>query len=218
MEELESGGALESVRQSIIRSAAAVRERLALPQHGGFNILQPNLATPSPVYSGMANSRSAQMTPSQPTVPNRASLPTGLSIPATVPASTEPQIMHLLVCISGREFETLAKVRHLEVTEEWNDGMLLRGLLREYEQARQGRQWSVSLLFPALPARLGQSSITRALRAIRIPSFIRDSSLWEWWFRWAPDGGLRAPLYLPSTADFVKVSFLQHKFMHKIGR
>lgn len=155
------------------------------------------------------------MTPTQTTATNLPSLSTELASPTTVPDFSEPQMMHLLVCISGREYEALPKVRHLEVTEEWNDGMLLRQLQRIYEQARQGRHWSVSLLLPSLPATFGKSTYVKSLQESQILSSIRDSPVWEWLFRWAPDGGLWAPLYLPSTADFVKVRCFQNTNKHK---
>lgn len=217
MEELEPGGALESVRQSIVKSAAAVRGGLTSPQSGGSNINQPNLATPSPIYSGSTYSRGFSMTPTQTTATNLPSLSNELALPNAAPDSSEPQMMHLLVCISGREYETLPKVRHLQVSDKWNDGMLLRELKRVYEQARQGRHWSVSLLLPSLPASFGKSSYVKSLRESQVLSSIRDSPVWEWLFRWAPDGGLWAPLYLPSTADFVKVRRFQNNDRHKAG-
>lgn len=50
--------------------------------------------------------------------------------------------------------------------------MLLRGLLREYDQARLGRQWSISSLLPGLPARIRNSSYANYLRAGRIPNIV----------------------------------------------
>lgn len=179
MEELEPGGALESVRQSIFKSAAAVRGRLTSPQSGGSNPSQPNLATPSPVYSGSTYSRGFPTTSTQTSATNLPSLSNELALPTAAPDSSESQMMHLLVCISGREYETLPKVRHLEVSDKWNDGMLLRELQRVYEQARQGRHWSVSLLLPSLPASFGKSSYVRSLRESLVLSSIRDSPAWE---------------------------------------
>ncbi|KAL1853897.1 hypothetical protein Daus18300_011639 [Diaporthe australafricana] len=172
--ELEPGG-VESVRQNIIKSVAAVRGRPISSQSGGSSIRQPSLATPPPVHPSSSSLGAYLPTTSSGTVASTLpSLPTGLASPAMAPTSPQPRTMHLLVCVGGREYETLAKVRHVEITSDWNDVMIRKCSFANY------------------------------LRAGRIPWMIRDSSVWEWWHSWVPDGGLWAPLHMPSTADFVK--------------
>lgn len=197
---------MESVRQNIIESATAVRGR-PNPSQIETPTGRSSLVTPPPVHPISDVSRGSQLpTTSRTAATTLSSLPTGLDGSNGSTASAQPREMHLLVCVGGREFETLATVRHLDITTEWNDGMLLRALLREYEEARQGRQWSISSLLPVLPAGIRKSPFVNSMRRYRMPSWIRDAPMWEWWHSWIPDGGLCAPLHMPSTADFVKVS------------
>lgn len=198
---------MESVQQNIIKNAAAVRSRPNQPQ-GSHESSSP-LTTPSPVHSVSSSIRSSLRTGSTQTqATTLPSLPTTPLMNMMAPSSSRPRDMHLLVCVGGREFQTLAKVRHVDIADDWNDGMLLRALLREYEEARRGQQWSISSLLPALPAKLGGLLLSRCPFAAQILSCIRNSPIWDVWRNLVPDGGLWAPLHVPSTADFVKVNCL----------
>lgn len=189
-----------------MQNAAMVRERINSSQVGDAHPNRSVLATPPPAHSESSSTRTTLPT-------NSAHMgPTGLlglpSIPfmnMMVPSTVQPRKLHLLVCVGGREFQTLAKVRHVEMTDDWNDGMLLRALLREYEEARQGRQWSISSLLPALPAKIRNSSVINYLSTAQMISAIRHSFIWDLCRQWVLDGSLWAPLHMPSTADFVKV-------------
>lgn len=204
VKEIEPGG-VESVRQNIMKNAAAVRSRPNHPQ-GAHESSSP-LATPSPVHPVSSSTRtSPRIGSTQTRATALPSLPTAPLMNTVTSSSAPPQDMHLLVCVAAREFQTLAKVRHVDIAHDWNDGMLLRALLREYEEARRGQQWSISSLLPALPAKLGGLLVFRFPFAERTLSGIRDSSIWDVWRNLVPDGGLWAPLHMPSTADFVKVN------------
>lgn len=202
VEELEPGG-VRSVRESILQNANAVRRGSGPSQtvtSPGSTAGQLGLTSPSPTSSGSSPSRGFVPVPSA-QVP-ASTLP---RLPALNPTSASRE-MHLLVCVDGRQYETLAKVGHLDINDSWNDGMLLRGLLRENKRARQDRQWSIASLLPALPKKAENSRILSYLRTGRIPNRWWDSPIWQWLCSRVPEGGLWAPLYMPSTADFVKVT------------
>lgn len=190
-----------------MKNAAAVRERANRPQS---NDAPPNtsvLATPPAVHS-ISSSTQATLPMSFTQVGAMAlpSLPTAPAVNMVAPSPAEHGDMHLLVCVGGREFQTLAKVRHVHIGYDWNDGMLLTSLLREYEEARRGQQWSIFSVLPSLPALIRNSSIAKCLCTSQAISAIQDWSIWDLWREWVPDVGLWAPLHMPSTADFVKVT------------
>lgn len=195
---------MESVRENIKQNAAVVRELLNPSQTGNTPPNRSNLATPPPAHSNSSSTRgptsSAQTRPT-----GVVGLPTITSMNTMVSGSAQPRNMHLLVCVGGREFQTLAKVRHVEMTDGWNDGLLLKALLREYEEARRGQQWSISSLLPVLPAKIRNSSVAKYLSTGHMISAIRNLSVWDLCRQWVPYGSLWAPLHMPSTADFVKV-------------
>lgn len=189
-----------------------VRQRLNSSQTGDAHPNRSSLARPPPAHSISSSTRITLPKNSTQTGPTALpSLPTTPSMNMRVPGSAQPRSMHLLVCVGGREFQTLAKVRHVEMTDDWNDGMLLRALLREYEEARQGQQWSVSSLLPALPAKIRNSSVANYLSTAQTISAIRYSFIWGLCCQWLPNSGLWAPLHVPSTADFVKV-IISHRY------
>lgn len=123
--------------------------------------------------------------------------------------------MFLLVCINGKAYKSLAELRCLGIDDSYNDELLVRGILSQYEQARKGCQWTIDLL---LPKRMLPSGLLKLLKSIweNVPvsvrrlSFIRESPLGqfisEWWNRWASDVSPWAPLHIIDTADFVEVS------------
>lgn len=123
--------------------------------------------------------------------------------------------MFLLICINGKAYKTLAELRCLDIDDSYNDELLIRGILNQYDQARKGNQWTIDLLLPKwiLPAGLLRyfKIMWEAVPVpVRRPSFVRDSllgqSISEWWSRWALDISPWAPLHVVDTADFVEVS------------
>lgn len=204
--ELEAGR-VESVRRNIMKNAAAVRECANNPQRTDAPPSIPALATPPAVHSVSISTQASlprnSLQVGATALPN---LPTAPAMNMVSPSPAELGDMHLLVCVGGREFQTLAKVKHVQIGYDWNDGMLLTSLLREYEAARRGQQWSIFSVIPSLPAKIRHSSLAKGLCTSQAISAIRDWSIWDIWREWVPDGGLWAPLHMPSTADFVKVT------------
>lgn len=124
--------------------------------------------------------------------------------------------MFLLICINGKAYKTVAELRCLDINDSYNDELLIRAILDQYEQARKGCQWTIDLLLPKwmLPAGLLKhlkNMWERVPVSVRRPTFIQKSllagSISEWWRRWAPDISLHAPLHIIDTADFVEVSW-----------
>lgn len=201
-----------------MENAAGVWKNANDSENGDASPSLPDVSPPSPVHSISSSARSTVPIASTQTrataLPN---LPTAPLMNTTTPRSSQPRDMHLLVCVGGREFQTLAKVRHVNVAQDWNDGMLLRALLREYEEARQGQQWSIASLLPALPARIGKLWLSKYPITSLMLDSIRDWPIWDLWRKLVPDGGLWAPLHMPSTADFVKVTVTPREIVIEQG-
>lgn len=184
------------------------------PQYGASSASQFP-APPSPVHLGPNTSRNSASSnsPSQgtPHAP-RPHLAPGIS---PGPSGTSRDPMFLLICINGKAYKTLAELRCLDIDDSYNDELLIRGILDQYEQARKGCHWTIDSLLPKwmIPA-----SLLKHLKimweaipvSVRRPSFIRESllgqSISEWWSRWASDISPWAPLHMIDTADFVEVS------------
>ncbi|KAF3761362.1 hypothetical protein M406DRAFT_357705 [Cryphonectria parasitica EP155] len=144
---------------------------------------------------------------------------TGLINLTSSASSRNPQSepLYLLVCINGRAYKTLAELRHLDVYNCWNDELLMRGILEQYEQASKERHLTIAMLISILPA-----SFIKCLRAtwenipisIRNPHFSLNSSLAlsisEWWSTLVPHISIWAPLYIIDTADFVEFELVPH--------
>lgn len=204
---------MENEWRTISESSAAVT-RADSPEDGASSASQLP-ATPSPVHLGPNSSRNtaspnlpSQGTPHAP----RPHLAPGIS-PGQPGTTRDP--MFLLICINGKAYKTLAELRCLDIDDSYNDELLIRGILNQYEQARKGCQWTVDLLFPKwiLPAGLLKRLKIMWVAipvSVRSPSFVRDSllgqSISEWWSRWASDISPWAPIHVIDTADFVEVS------------
>lgn len=195
---------MESEWRTISESSAAVT-RAHSPEDGASSASQLP-ATPSPVHLGPNSSRNTESPdlPSQgtPHAP-RPHLAPGIS---PGPSGTTRDPMFLLICINGKAYKTLPELRCLDIDDSYNDELLIRGILNQYKQARQGCQWTIGLLLPKwiLPAGLLKhlKIMWQAVPvSVRRPSFIR-----EWWSRWASDISPWAPLHMIDTADFVEVS------------
>lgn len=207
---------MESEWRSISESSATAR-RAHSPQSSASSSGQLP-ATPSPVHLGPTSSiNTASLTsPSQetPRTPQPYLNPASaiLNGPSGI---TRRDPMFLLICINGKAYNTLSELRCLDIDDSYNDDLLIRRILNEYEQARKGCQWTIDLLLPKwiLPPGLFRhlkSTWERLPVSVRRPSFIRESllaqSISEWWSRWESDISPWAPLHLIDTADFVEVS------------
>lgn len=215
--ELRPGGANELL-QRIKESAAAVRRRTSST-------------------GDASSSRSTQLPPPpsthlrSPGSPNTA--PDNASVEAStlenVPSTTNPSSVglpedsaekppkFLLVCINGNTYKTLPELRYVDVSADLNDEQLLRGILQQYEEARQGSQWTISLLIPSW---IRTSSFTTHLQrarerfpnTIQRPRWLQNLSLTAWVPSWisvlASEVGPGAPLHVLDIADFVRVSQL----------
>lgn len=213
--ELEPGGA-ESEWRSISESSAAATWahslRSGTPSGGELP------AAPAPVHLNATSSRAtastdlssqeASHTPQQDIDPASAVSPGPSGTTTRVP-------LFLLICINGKAYKTLAELRCLDIDDSYNDDLLIRGILDQYEQARKGCQWTIDLL---LPTRMLPAGLVKRLKnmwenvpvSVRRPSLIRESFLAqavsEWWNRRALDISPWAPLHIIDTADFVEVS------------
>lgn len=199
--------------RTISESCAAVT-RAYSPQ-GGASSASQLPATPSPVHLGSNSSRNtaspdspSQGTPHAPRPQLAPGIPPGRSRNTRDP-------MFLLICINGKAYKTLAELRCLDIDDSYNDELLIRGILNQYEQARKGCHWTINLIIPKwiLPAGLLNyfNIMWEAIPvSVRRPSLIQDSllvqSISEWWSRWASDVSPWAPLHIVDTADFVEVS------------
>lgn len=204
---------MESEWRALSESSAAVI-RTHSPQDGASSATQLP-ATPSPAHLGPSSSRKTV----SPSSPSESTLhaPQPYLAPGISPGQPENtrDPMFLLICINGKAYKTLAELRCLDIDDSYNDELLIRGILNQYEQARTGCQWTIDLLLPKwmLPA-----GLLKHLRimweavpvSMRRPPFIRESllgqSISEWWSRWASDISPWAPLHVIDTADFVEVS------------
>lgn len=207
---------MESEWQSISESSVAAR-RAHSPQSSATPSSQLPV-TLAPVHIGSNSSRNIAFlhSPSQgiPYTPQPNPSPTSAISPSSSGA-TQQDPMFLLICINGKAYKTLAELRCLNIDDSYNDELLIRGILSQYEQACKGCQWTIDLLLPKwiLPAGLLKhfKIIWEAVPlSVRRPSFLRESllgqSISEWWNRWAPDISPWAPLHIIDTADFVEVS------------
>lgn len=199
--------------RTISDSCAAVTR--AYSAQGGASSASQLPATPSPVHLGPNSSRNTASpdSPSQgtPHAP-RPQLAPGIS-PGRSGTTRDP--MFLLICINGKAYKTLAELRCLDIDDSYNDELLIRGILNQYDQARKGCHWTINLIIPKwiLPAGLLNyfNIMWEAIPvSVRRPSLIQDSllvqSISEWWSRWASDVSPWAPLHIVDTADFVEVS------------
>lgn len=213
--ELEPGGA-ESEWRSISESSAATIQACSPQRDASSGDELP--AIPSPVHLGPNSSRNTEA-PNLPFQDASHTLqqdvdPATATSPGPLGTTTQAPLC-LLICINGKAYKSLAELRCLDIDDSYNDELLIRGILDQYEQARKGCQWTIDLLFPTC---LLPDSLAKHLEnfwenvpiSIRRPSFIRESflaqSISEWWSRWALDVSPWAPLHIIDTADFVEVS------------
>lgn len=207
---------MESEWRSISESSATARWAHSAPSSATPGSQLPT--TPSPVHlvpSSPGNLASSN-SPSQVTTHGQQPQlnPASAISPGPSGASRRDPLF-LLICINGKAYKTLAELRCLDIDDSYNDELLIRGILSQYEQARKGLQWTIDLLLPRwmLPYGLLNHSknMWKAVPiSVRRPCFIRDSllgqSISEWWSRWASDVSPWAPLHIIDTADFVEVS------------
>lgn len=123
--------------------------------------------------------------------------------------------MFLLICINGKTYKTLAELRCLGIDDSYNDDLLIKGILNQYDQARKGCQCTIGSLLPKwmLPAGL-LKHLKNMWKGVPVSlqrlSFIRETPLAQFisesWSRWASDVSPWAPLHIIDTADFVEVS------------
>ncbi|KAG6362806.1 hypothetical protein INS49_007900 [Diaporthe citri] len=189
VKELEPGS-VESEWRSISESSAIAR-RAHSPQSSESSGGQLP-ASPSPVHLGPTSHRNTASpnSPSQetPHVPRPYLNPASAISPA-LSGATRRDPMFLLICINGKAYKTLAELRCLDINDSYNDELLIRGILNQYQQARQGF-------------------------SVRRPSFIRESPMKqfisEWRSKWASDVSPWAPLHIIDTADFVEFELVPH--------
>lgn len=210
---------MESEWQSISESSAAAR-RAHSPRSSSSSRGQLP-ATPCPVHLGPTSSRNTA-SPNSPSQPSQETphTPRPYLNPASATLSspsgtTQRDPVFLLICINGKAYKTLAELRCLDMNDSYNDELLIRGILNQYEQARKGCQWTIDLLLPKWMMPAGLLKHLKALWervpvSVRKPSFVRESliaqSISEWWGKWASDVSPWAPLHIIDTADFVEVS------------
>lgn len=202
MEELKTGG-VESLRQTIFEHAAAVRKRAESLQ-SDEHYSEPSISTPThqshsrpsspgPETSGQSSGTDATTTTDE----SPGELDT-VSIPPK----------YLLVCVSQRQYETEAKVREITIAHNWGGVEFSTCLHAEYKRSRQDPRWSIPLFLRSfagviLPSKYLPTDWIGYLTST-------DSILRKWWHDWVPDCGLWAPLYLPCTANYVKVNTAQN--------
>lgn len=198
-----------------MKSAAAARKRASSSADAVSSTSSQSLSALPQAHLGSSSSGSTSSNRSSVGASSVCSLPNMSSVTSlsnSNPDNTIPKF--LLVCINGKAYKTLPELRYVDVSEDLNDDQLLKGILEQYEQARQNQHWTIALL---LPAWISTSSFVRFVQRvwvmlpcpIRIPPWLQD---FPWVPSWLSDLafeiGLGAPLHILDTADFVRVSNL----------
>lgn len=214
--ELRPGGANQLLHR-IKKSAAAVRRRTTSTGDASFSqSTQPPPPSTHLTSPGSSNTASDSASVGASTLENVQSTtnPSSVSLPED---SAEKPPKFLLVCINGNNYKTLPELRYVDVSADLNDEQLLRGILQQYEEARQGNHWTMSLLIPSWIRTWSFTTYLQEARArfpngIQRPTWLHDLSLTAWVPPWlsvvASEVGPWAPLHVLDTADFVRVSQL----------
>lgn len=212
--ELRPRGA-NQLLQRIKMSAAAVRRRTtSTGDASSSRSTQPPPPSTHLRSPGSPNTASDSASVGASTLENVQSTtnPSSLSLPED---SAEKPPKFRLVCINGNNYKTLPELRYVDVSADLNDEQLLRGILQQYEEARQGNHWTMSLLIPSWTRTSSFTTYLQRARArfphgIQRPTWFQDLSLTAWVPSWlsvvASEVGPWAPLHVLDTADFVRVS------------